>query len=97
MLRSLKGIKRIEHISLYKAAYDFKINYYILGRYGQRNREMDINDNVNVLTIHILWVKDRQVFSAGVENETVNYFLQTSNIYFGLSPKILRKPAYEIG
>lgn len=41
-------------------------------------------------------VKNREVFSAGAENEVVNYLLQALNIYFGSDPKELRMLVYEV-
>lgn len=59
--------------------------------------EAVINDNVDVLSMHIEYVMNRYVFSIGAENEFINYLVQSSNICFDLSPKELKKVyAYEL-
>lgn len=62
------------------------INHIILHvlQIGRRDKK----GNVEVPSLHIEHVNNRQLLSAGAKKEHVSCLLQPSNIHFGLSPNL---------
>lgn len=96
MLRAARYVFR-DHKSIRQAAKEFNINYRTLARYCKKFPPAELNDNEKTLpSIPVGYQKNRQVFNESQEKELVGYILQASDIYFGLSPKEVRKLAYQV-
>lgn len=69
---------------------DFNIPVKTLSRYFKKY----IN-NSDIFNNYIGYTKPRQVFSFVEEEKLANYIKKAANIYFGLSPKEVRKLAFD--
>lgn len=58
--------------------------------------KLDLNSNVDVSSIHVGYMNNRQAFSTTAECHQEKYLLPVSNIYFGSSPKEIRMLTCEI-
>jgi hypothetical protein len=78
----------LNNTSIRQAAKDHGINYRTLARYCQKITPEEVRDvNRIIPEISVGYIKNRQIFSVSAEGELVQYILQASDIYFGLSPK----------
>lgn len=84
-----------EHVSVRQAAKNFDLNYKTLGRYCKKLSKDKANQGENTITLSVGYKKTRMVLSAEMESELKEYILQPAEIYFGLSPKEIRKLAYQ--
>ncbi|XP_018332973.1 uncharacterized protein LOC108742303 isoform X2 [Agrilus planipennis] len=83
--------------SIRSVAKAFGINYRTLTRYCQKFTAEEIsNETVSPPTTKIGYQKNRQVFTDEQEQELEKYILNASSIYFGLTPKEIRKLAFEL-
>lgn len=95
MLSAVRMVK-IEKKSIRQVAKDFDINYRTLARYCTKITETDVYSNVATPSIPIGYRRNRQIFSDQLEIELKKYLLEASSIYYGLSPKEVRKLAYDL-
>lgn len=96
MLRAAREVK-IYGKSIRSVAKDLGINYRTLTRYCKKFTAEEIsNMSVSTPTTKIGYQKNRQVFTDEQEAELEKYLLHASSVYFGLSPKEVRKLAFEL-
>lgn len=96
MLRAAREVKN-HGKSIRSVAKDYDINYRTLSRYCNKFTSEEINNKtLSVPTIKIGYQKYRQIFTDKQEKELEKYILEASSIYFGLSPKHVRKIAFEL-
>lgn len=95
MLRAVRAVKR-ENRSIRSVAAEYEINYRTLARYCSKFTAEDINSDAPEPTILVGYRKNRKVFSESLESELVKYIKEAADIYFGLTPKDVRKLAYQL-
>lgn len=95
MLQAVRMVK-LEEKTIRGVANDLKINYRTLARYCKKIPDADIHSDIQLPTLSIGFKANRQVLPAPLETELVDYLLQASDIYYGLTPNEVRKLAYEI-
>lgn len=96
MLRAAREVKN--HCkSIRSVAKDFGINYRTLTRYCNKFTAEEIsNTAISTPSTKIGYQRNRQNFTDEQEEELEKYILLASSIYFGLSPKDIRKIAFEL-
>lgn len=96
MLRAAREVKSYNK-SIRSVAKDFGINYRTLTRYCKKFTAEEIsNMSVSTPSTRTGYQKNRQVFNDEQEAELENYLLLASSVYFGLSPKEVRKIAFQL-
>lgn len=95
MLRAAREVKN-HGKSIRSVAKEYGINYRTLSRYYNKTSEEINNKTLSVPTIKIGYQKYRQILTDEQEKELEKYILEASSIYFGLSPKHVRKIAFEL-
>ena len=92
MLRAVHQV-RFDNKSVRGTARDFGINYQMLLRYCNKSTDVQITGHHGEG-----YRKNRQIFMPLLEEELVRYILRTctSEIYQGVSPKEVRKLAYQL-
>lgn len=90
ILKAVKAVK-INKKSIRGVAKDFGIPFRSLTRYCQK----DLKENTNIPSFNVEYTSHRKIFSTSEENELETYLHKASNIYYGLSPKELRKFAFQ--
>lgn len=96
MLRAAREVK-IYAKSIRSVAKDFGINYRTLSRYCKKFTSEEINNSaVSRPSTKIGYQRNRQIFTDEQEEELEKYLLQASSVYFGLSPKEVRKLAFQL-
>ncbi|KAJ4436356.1 hypothetical protein ANN_18988 [Periplaneta americana] len=96
MLTAVRCV-HLNDVSIRQAAKEYNINYRTLARYCQKITPEQLNDSSRTIPdIPVAYIKNRQVFTQFEKAEVVEYILQVSDIYFGLSPKEVRMLAYQI-
>ncbi|XP_044733272.1 tigger transposable element-derived protein 6-like [Chrysoperla carnea] len=96
MLRAAREVQNYGK-SIRSVAKDYEINYRTLSRYCKKFTYEEMN-NIAILSpsTKVGFQRNRQVFTDENEKELEKYILVASTIYFGLSPKDIRKIAYEL-
>lgn len=95
MLKAARMVK-LENKSIRSVAKDFSINYWTLARYCNKFSHEDIRSNVTCPSLHVGYYPNRLILTVALENELAEYIKAASDIYFGLSPKEVRKLCYEL-
>ncbi|KAJ8933909.1 hypothetical protein NQ314_013710 [Rhamnusium bicolor] len=92
MLRAVKAVK-IDHRSLRETSRDFKIPLMTLRRYCQKfsNEEIKAGNAPNTV---VGYIANRQVFTSEQKTQLSDYVKKAADIYFGLSPKEVRRMAF---
>ncbi|GFO13417.1 tigger transposable element-derived protein [Plakobranchus ocellatus] len=78
------------------AGDEFGIHYRTLARYWKKAKAEDLQPGATVPLFDIGYQKPRQVFTEQFEQELRDYLLHASYIYYSLTPKEVRKLAYEL-
>ncbi|KAJ8966940.1 hypothetical protein NQ314_003217 [Rhamnusium bicolor] len=92
MLRAVRAVK-IDHRSLRETSRDFKIPLMTLRRYCQKFSDEEIKAG-NAPNTVVGYIANRQVFTSEQETQLSDYVKKAANIYFGLSPKEVRRMAF---
>jgi hypothetical protein len=96
MLRAAREVK-IHGKSIRSVAKDFEINYRTLTRYCKKFTIDEISNHaISTPSTKIGYQRNRQIFDDEQEAELEKYILQASSVYFGLSPKEVRKMAFQL-
>ncbi|GBP63914.1 hypothetical protein EVAR_39577_1 [Eumeta japonica] len=96
MLRAAREVK-IYAKSIRSVAKDFGINYRTLTRYCKKFTSEEIsNTAISRPSTKIGYQRNRQIFTDEQEEELEKFLLLASSIYFGLSPKEVRKIAFQL-
>lgn len=96
MLRAAREVKN-HNKSIRSVATDFGINYRTLARYCKKFSTEELSDTaVSTPSTKVGYQRNRQIFTDEQEAELEQYLLLASRIYFGLSPKEIRKMAFEL-
>ena len=79
-------------------AMDMKLCHVSLSRYCKQYKKLKekANHTTENETFHIGFTKPRQIMPEELENLLAEYILRASKLYYGLSPKEVRKLAYEL-
>lgn len=94
LLRAAQAVKNNDQpISIRKAAEEYNIHYRTLARFCKKVTDEDLASGSS--TVQMGYKKIRQVFTTDEELELENYIKKASDIYFGLTPKEVRKLAYD--
>ncbi|GFN82070.1 transposase [Plakobranchus ocellatus] len=83
-------------MSLRDAGDEIGINYRTLARYCKKAKVEDLQPGATVPLFDIGYQKPRQVFTEQFEQELKDYLLLTRDFYYGLTPKEVRKLAFEL-
>lgn len=75
-------------------AIEHGIPYKTLHRYVLKMRR-NVDENKEVKLERVGYYRNRQVFTDAQETELANYIKKAADIYYGLTPKEVRKLAYE--
>lgn len=96
ILRAARMVKN-EKRSIRSVAQDFNIPFKTLARYCSRLTKDDLLSSPTSITpsFPIGYIKNRMVFSVNQEKHLSDYLKKASDIYFGLSPKEVRKFAFQ--
>lgn len=96
MMQAAQALQRQENRpSLREAAAEFNVHYKALERFVKKHTPEEIASGTSNITFgHSL---DNRVFNDNEESLLEQYLKQASDIYFGLSPKEMRKLAYSYG
>ena len=96
IVRAVDLVKKNE-ASIRSAAKMCGINCRTLSRYCKRLTGDDALEEISGESLFTVGYKSgRQVFPNALEEELVEYILTASSIYQGLSPKEIRKLAYQL-
>ncbi|KAJ3666433.1 hypothetical protein Zmor_001875 [Zophobas morio] len=79
--------------SIRKAAADYNINYKTLSRFCKKVTPEELANNIT--KVQMGYQKPRQVFSEEEEMQLENYLKKAADIYFGLTPKEVKRLAYD--
>lgn len=82
--------------SLRRAAEKYNINYGSLLRYKRKRDAADENDQGQAENVGMGYVAHNRVFNQDQERQLSEYLIRCADIYFGLSPKEVRKLAFEL-
>lgn len=94
LLRAAQAVKNNDQpISIRKAAEEYNIHYRTLARFCKKVTDEGLASGSS--TVQMGYKKIRQVFTTDEELELENYIKKASDIYFGLTPKEVRKLAYD--
>ncbi|XP_063216749.1 uncharacterized protein LOC134542016 [Bacillus rossius redtenbacheri] len=94
VLTAVKKVK-LEGKSIRSVAKDFGIPFRSLARYCSKVTEEKLIAPQDTPPLTIGYKKLRQVFTNEQENEFADYLKKAADIYYGLSPKEVRKFAFE--
>jgi len=96
MLQAARQVKNNGQ-SIRKVASEFNINYKTLAIYCEKVSDADLTGSNTVPIFSVGYQHNRQVFSDQQEHLLVEYMTKSSDIYFGLSPKGVRRLACNYG
>ncbi|XP_012556440.2 uncharacterized protein LOC105844392 [Hydra vulgaris] len=82
--------------SIAQVSLDFNINYRSLQRYLSKASTEDLQEKSTIPSFHTGYVQPRQVLTQELHLELCSYLQIASDIYFGLTPKDVRKLAYQL-
>lgn len=94
-------LKAVRQVLLFKktiraAAEEFGINYRTLARYCTKIPREEVEGDAEHPSCAVGFIGARQVFSAELEMELVSNILTSTNIYYALPPKAIRKLSYQL-
>lgn len=69
------------------------MNYHTLNLYCKKISEDYLHENVIILTIHVNYAKNMQIFQ---EQQSIDYILHALDIHLGLSFREIRTLAYNL-
>lgn len=97
LMLSAARVVKIYGKSIRSVAKNFGINYRTLTRYCKKFTDEEIGyEAVSTPTTKIGYQRNRQIFIDEQEQELKNYIIQASSVYNGLTPKGIRKLAFEL-
>ena len=94
VLRAVKAVVAVGQ-SCRAAAKDFGIDHVTLSRYCKKIRSRATEPSNPAFQLQVGYKKNRMVFSEMQEMQLVEYVDKVAKLYYGLSPKEIRKLAYE--
>lgn len=94
IMAAAKAVKfRVPPISIRKAAEEFGVHCKTLERFYKKVTEQELTEGKTLIKLG--YKKARAVFNQEEENRLEEYLKKASDIYFGLTPKEVRRLAYD--